>query len=110
MTPGGTGSLSGIFVKHVLPNSPAGQTGQIFTGDRILEISGVRLTSSDHTVAVQAIKAAPNPVRFVVQSLAASSAKGDGYSQRTPTVSRIELLFFPANGCPRPLHVLSVPA
>ena len=30
--------LSGIFIKNVLENSPAGRTGQLKTGDRILEV------------------------------------------------------------------------
>lgn len=66
-TPGG--SNGGIFIKNVLPDSPAGRTGKLFTGDRLLEISGVPLNTSDHTVAVNAIKEAGDPVRFVVQSL-----------------------------------------
>lgn len=87
---GSSSQMAGIFVKHVLPDSPAGRTGQLFTGDRLLEISGVRLTSSDHTVAVQAIRAAPDPVRFVVQSL--QQGMDGSHSPRTPMVS--EKIFF----------------
>ena len=31
--------ISGIFIKHVLEDSPAGQNGTLKTGDRILEVS-----------------------------------------------------------------------
>lgn len=68
-SPSGPAISSGIFIKHVLPDSPAGRAGGLFTGDRVLEISGVPLQSSDHTVAVGAIKAAGDTVEFLVQSL-----------------------------------------
>nr|CAH7758329.1 unnamed protein product [Callosobruchus chinensis] len=61
--------LSGIFVKNVVPDSPAGRTGQFKTGDRILEVSGIDLRKATHETAVQAIKKADNPVTFVIQSL-----------------------------------------
>ncbi|XP_018562812.1 uncharacterized protein LOC108904661 [Anoplophora glabripennis] len=62
-------TLLGIFVKNVVPNSPAGKTGQFKTGDRILEVSGIDLRQASHETAVQAIRNASNPVTFVVQSL-----------------------------------------
>ena len=31
-------AVSGIFIKHVLPSSPAGLNGTLKTGDRILEV------------------------------------------------------------------------
>ena len=65
--------VAGIFIKHVLPDSPAGRASGLFTGDRVLEIGGVRLAGSDHRAAVAAIRAAGNPVSFVVQSLEAAA-------------------------------------
>lgn len=62
-------NISGIFIKKVIPDSPAGKCGQLFTGDRILEIGDVALTSSDQSVAVKAIKSAGDPIRFLVQGL-----------------------------------------
>uniref|UniRef100_A0AAR5PTV3 PDZ domain-containing protein n=1 Tax=Dendroctonus ponderosae TaxID=77166 RepID=A0AAR5PTV3_DENPD len=64
-----TEALLGIFVKHVTPESPAGKTGQFKTGDRILEVSGIDLREATHDKAVEAIRSAPNPVVFLVQSL-----------------------------------------
>ncbi|CAM4656980.1 unnamed protein product [Leuciscus chuanchicus] len=61
--------LKGIFIKQVLPESPAGRTGALKTGDKILQVSGVDLQNASHEEAVQAIKAASAPVVFVVQSL-----------------------------------------
>ena len=69
------GVNSGIFVKNVLPDSPAGATGQLFTGDRILQVGNVTLTSSEQKVAVEAIKNSGDPIRLVVQSLQPSSSK-----------------------------------
>ncbi|XP_054706981.1 inactivation-no-after-potential D protein-like [Uloborus diversus] len=60
---------AGIFVKNVLPDSPAGWNGTLKRGDRILEVSGVDLRSATHAQAVDVIKNASNPVTFVIQSL-----------------------------------------
>lgn len=63
------GGSSGIFIKNVIPDSPAGRAGGLFTGDRVLQVAGVALTSSEQNVAVEAIKNSQNPIQFVVQSL-----------------------------------------
>ncbi|GIX75008.1 multiple PDZ domain protein [Caerostris darwini] len=59
----------GIFIKNVLPDSPAGWNGTLKRGDRILEVSGVDVRSASHAKAVDVIKNAPNPVQFIIQSL-----------------------------------------
>ncbi|KAM9364913.1 inaD-like protein [Pholidichthys leucotaenia] len=64
--------LKGIFIKQVLPNSAAAKTQCLKTGDKILEVSGVDLRAASHEEAVGAIKSAPSPVVFVVQSLSAT--------------------------------------
>ncbi|XP_033996846.1 LOW QUALITY PROTEIN: inaD-like protein [Trematomus bernacchii] len=61
--------LKGIFIKQVLKNSPAAKTQCLKTGDKILEVSGVDLRVASHEEAVNAIKSAPSPVVFIVQSL-----------------------------------------
>ena len=43
----GSQAVSGIFIKNVLPDSPAGKTGKLFTGDRLVEVGGVQLTNAD---------------------------------------------------------------
>ncbi|XP_051803442.1 inaD-like protein [Acanthochromis polyacanthus] len=64
--------LKGIFVKQVLDHSPAAKTQSLKTGDKILEVSGVDLRAASHEEAVSAIKSAPSPVVFIVQSLSAT--------------------------------------
>ncbi|KAK5930103.1 hypothetical protein CgunFtcFv8_026367 [Champsocephalus gunnari] len=61
--------LKGIFIKQVLKSSPAARTQCLKTGDKILEVSGVDLRVASHEEAVNAIKSAPSPVVFIVQSL-----------------------------------------
>lgn len=100
--------LKGIFIKQVLPHSPAKRTGALKTGDKILQVThlfgvayvclshililfflhlhlycsksyiywflphqvgGVDLQNASHEEAVEAIRAAPSPVVFIVQSL-----------------------------------------
>jgi len=59
----------GIFIKNVMPESPAGRTEQFKRGDRILEVCGVDLRDASHDQAVEAIKNAPTTIEFLVQSL-----------------------------------------
>lgn len=61
--------ISGIFVKHVIPDSPAGRYSTLKTGDRILEVNGYNLRDATHDHAVEVIRAAQSPVYFIVQSL-----------------------------------------
>ncbi|XP_053394216.1 multiple PDZ domain protein-like isoform X9 [Mercenaria mercenaria] len=61
--------ISGIFIKHVLEDSPAGRNGTLKTGDRILQVDGKDLRNATHDQAVDTIRHASNPVRFVIQSL-----------------------------------------
>lgn len=61
--------MRGIFIKHILEDSPAGQNGTLKTGDRIVEVGGVDLRDASHEEAVEAIRNAGNPVSFLVQSI-----------------------------------------
>uniref|UniRef100_A0A4W6E7R9 Multiple PDZ domain crumbs cell polarity complex component n=1 Tax=Lates calcarifer TaxID=8187 RepID=A0A4W6E7R9_LATCA len=61
--------MRGIFIKHILVDSPAGQNGTLKTGDRIVEVDGVDLRDASHEEAVEAIRRAGNPVSFLVQSI-----------------------------------------
>ena len=61
--------ISGIFIKNVIADSPAGRTGKIFTGDHLVQVGETKLTSSDQQVAVEAIKNAGNPVELKIKSL-----------------------------------------
>ncbi|CAL8327359.1 unnamed protein product [Lota lota] len=61
--------MRGIFIKHILEDSPAGRNGTLKTGDRIVEVDGVDLRDASHEEAVEAIRKAGNPVSFLVQSI-----------------------------------------
>ncbi|XP_051755920.1 multiple PDZ domain protein isoform X5 [Ctenopharyngodon idella] len=61
--------MRGIFIKHILEDSPAGRNGTLKTGDRIVEVGGVDLRDASHEQAVEAIRNAANPVVFLVQSI-----------------------------------------
>ncbi|XP_056431250.1 multiple PDZ domain protein isoform X8 [Gadus chalcogrammus] len=61
--------MRGIFIKHILDDSPAGRNGTLKTGDRIVEVDGVDLRDASHEEAVEAIRKAGNPVAFLVQSI-----------------------------------------
>ncbi|CAF4646124.1 unnamed protein product [Rotaria sp. Silwood1] len=61
--------ISGIFVKHVIPDSIAGRKSTLKTGDRILEVNGYNLRDATHDHAVEIIRSAQSPIYFIVQSL-----------------------------------------
>ena len=63
------GIISGIFIKNVIANSPAGRTGQLFTGDHVVQVDDTKLTCSDQQLAAQAIQNAGNPVKFKIRSI-----------------------------------------
>ena len=62
-------AVSGIFIKNILSDSPAGREATLKSGDRLLEVDGVNVRDATHDKAVDAIKNAKNPIKFVVQSL-----------------------------------------
>merc|ERR1719273_2326297 len=66
-----TTAVTGIFIKNVLDGSPAGATGELCTGDRILEVDGHDLRKASHEKAVEIIRQSGDVVVFVVQSLLA---------------------------------------
>ena len=45
------GFLSGIFIKNVLENSPAGKSGKLKTGDRIIEVSRCNILHDLHLLS-----------------------------------------------------------
>uniref|UniRef100_A0AAZ3SG52 InaD-like protein n=1 Tax=Oncorhynchus tshawytscha TaxID=74940 RepID=A0AAZ3SG52_ONCTS len=83
--------LKGIFIKQVLPESPAGRTRSLKTGDKIVQVSGVDLQNASHEEAVQVIKTAPSPVVFIVQSL---SATPRGWTVLVPECCRSRVAHF----------------
>jgi len=66
--------MNGIFIKHVSDKSVASQNGQIKIGDRIISVNDFDLTNVTHEKAVEIIRSALSPVKFVIQSLISSSS------------------------------------
>ncbi|XP_055943056.1 multiple PDZ domain protein-like [Argiope bruennichi] len=61
--------LSGIFIKHIVPDSLAGREGTINRGDRIVAVNGIDLQNASYKEAIETIQNAENPIRLTVQSL-----------------------------------------
>ncbi|XP_034146522.1 multiple PDZ domain protein isoform X2 [Esox lucius] len=82
--------MRGIFIKHILEDSPAGHNGTLKTGDRIVEVDGVDLRDASHEQAVEAIRRAGNPVVFLVQSIVhrPRSSTTDTNEERAAAVTR----------------------
>ncbi|KPP76757.1 hypothetical protein Z043_103875 [Scleropages formosus] len=94
--------LRGIFIKQVLPDSPAGRTKALKTGDKILQVSGIDLLNASHEEAVQAIKSAPSPVVFIVQSLSSTPRKAE--LESVPLPGRLPPPYRPPGGLPEELE------
>nr|XP_033774814.1 multiple PDZ domain protein isoform X2 [Geotrypetes seraphini] len=78
--------MRGIFIKHILEDSPAGKNGTLKTGDRIVEVDGTDLRDASHEQAVEAIRKAGNPVVFLVQSIISrsrASSQSDSEQEKT---------------------------
>ncbi|XP_075985823.1 multiple PDZ domain protein-like isoform X3 [Anticarsia gemmatalis] len=80
-------AIFGIFIKNVVPDSPAGNSGQLQTGDRILEVDGACVRSAQHERAVQLIKAAGDTVTLTVQSLLAWNTDSSDVEATSPPAS-----------------------
>ncbi|RVE52339.1 hypothetical protein evm_002977 [Chilo suppressalis] len=80
-------AIFGIFIKNVVPGSPAGSCGELQTGDRILEVDGVCVRSAPHERAVQLIKAAGDKVTLTVQSLVAWNTDSSDVDASSPAIS-----------------------
>ncbi|VDM12371.1 unnamed protein product, partial [Wuchereria bancrofti] len=78
---GRTSTVSGIFIKSVLPNSPAGHSNMMNMGDRVISVNDHDLREATHEEAVQVIKNAKNPVKFVVQSLHSFPSQSDDINE-----------------------------
>ncbi|CAH2098115.1 unnamed protein product [Euphydryas editha] len=92
-------AIFGIFIKNVVPNSPAALSGDLQTGDRILEVDGVCVRTAQHERAVELIKAAKDVVTLTVQSL--MTWKSDS-SEASPPVSSLPRPSIKKTPAPKP--------
>ncbi|KFB53082.1 AGAP002145-PA-like protein [Anopheles sinensis] len=60
---------SGLFIKSIIPDSPADKCGELRIGDRILAVNENSLENASHEKAVNYIKTANDRIVLVVQSL-----------------------------------------
>ena len=56
-----------IFISNVVSESPADR--KLFVGDRLLEVAGKSITSTELNVVAEAMRNSTSPIQFVVQSL-----------------------------------------
>lgn len=61
-----TGNDEGIFISKISENGPAGKDGILQTGDKILKVNGVNISSATHHEAVHVLKNAGNDIHLVV--------------------------------------------
>ena len=64
---GGSDShLNGVYVKKIIPDSPAHKDGHLQPGDRVLTINHVSMERATHNAALQALQQAPATVHLTV--------------------------------------------
>nr|XP_058957238.1 protein scribble homolog isoform X2 [Pocillopora verrucosa] len=60
------GNDEGIFISKISENGPAGQDGILKTGDKIIKVNGVNISTATHHEAVHVLKNAGNDIHLVV--------------------------------------------
>ncbi|KTG02116.1 hypothetical protein cypCar_00049264, partial [Cyprinus carpio] len=58
--------VSGIYVKSVVPDSPAGLSQRLRAGDRILAVNGVSLVGMDYHSGRELIRTSSDSLRLLV--------------------------------------------
>ncbi|XP_039972151.1 RA_Radil_like and Myo5p-like_CBD_Rasip1 domain-containing protein [Xiphias gladius] len=69
--------MSGIYVKSVVPDSPASQCLKLRTGDRILAVNGVSLVGMEYNVGRELIRSSGDSLRLLIAKIdSKTSSKG----------------------------------
>ncbi|XP_047213253.1 ras-associating and dilute domain-containing protein-like isoform X2 [Girardinichthys multiradiatus] len=66
--------ISGIYVKSVVPDSPAARCQKLRTGDRILAVNGVSLVGMDYNVGRELIRSSGDTLRLLVAKMDTKSS------------------------------------
>ncbi|XP_061567080.1 ras-associating and dilute domain-containing protein-like isoform X1 [Cololabis saira] len=66
--------MSGIYVKSVVPDSPAAQCEKLRTGDRILAVNGVSLVGMEYNVGRELIRSSGDSLRLLVAKMDSKSS------------------------------------
>uniref|UniRef100_A0A3Q3R7K7 Uncharacterized protein n=1 Tax=Monopterus albus TaxID=43700 RepID=A0A3Q3R7K7_MONAL len=61
--------MTGIYVKSVVPNSPAAQCQKLRTGDRILAVNGISLVGMDYSMGRELIRSSGDFLRLLVAKI-----------------------------------------
>ncbi|XP_034046340.1 RA_Radil_like and Myo5p-like_CBD_Rasip1 domain-containing protein [Thalassophryne amazonica] len=61
--------MSGIYVKSVVPDSPAARCQKLRTGDRILAVNGASLVGVEYTVGRELIRSSADSLRLLVAKM-----------------------------------------
>ncbi|KAG7505385.1 ras-associating and dilute domain-containing protein-like isoform X2 [Solea senegalensis] len=68
--------MSGIYVKSVVPGSPAAQCHKLRTGDRILAVNGISLVGMDYSVGRELIWTSGHLLRLLVAKIDSTTTSG----------------------------------
>jgi len=64
---GGADSIfKGVFLKKIIPDSPAHKDGRLQPGDRILRINNTSMEHASHNTALQALQNSPSLLPLTV--------------------------------------------
>lgn len=63
----GSNKIAGVFIKNIIPASPADKCNVLQVGDRILAVDDTNLKDASHQYAVSVIKGAGLKIRLVVE-------------------------------------------
>lgn len=66
--------MSGIYVKSVVPDSPAARCQKLRTGDRILAVNGVSLVGMDYNIGRELIRSSGDTLRLLVAKMETNSS------------------------------------
>nr|XP_033501514.1 RA_Radil_like and Myo5p-like_CBD_Rasip1 domain-containing protein [Epinephelus lanceolatus] len=61
--------MSGIYVKSVVPDSPAAQCQKLKTGDRILAVNGISVVGMEYNVGRELIRSSGDSLRLLVAKI-----------------------------------------
>ncbi|XP_029914785.1 ras-associating and dilute domain-containing protein-like isoform X2 [Myripristis murdjan] len=66
--------MSGIYIKSVVPNSPAAQCQKLRLGDRILAVNGISLVGMEYHVGRELIRSSGDSLRLLVAKVESRAA------------------------------------
>ncbi|XP_034568056.1 RA_Radil_like and Myo5p-like_CBD_Rasip1 domain-containing protein [Notolabrus celidotus] len=75
--------MSGIYVKSVVPDSPAAQCHKLRTGDRVLAVNGISLVGMEYNLGRELIRSSGDSLRLLMAKIdSKTSNKGSAMTKR----------------------------